>query len=234
MAICLSHVFSQMVGSVGGITYFYNRYASIVARNRTTPTDPNTSYQQTVRTRMSAAVSAWQALTPANRLSWELYASGTPWLNALGQDVRLPGFSMYLSVRLAAQKINPAMNTALLDTAHCTPGMNIHPELTFSLCIGGTAGFVLDIRNPHPTDNMRVGIHLSTAQNTSINFWKGPYDPTAYVSTGSIPPGNSTPVAYKSLVAGKRYFLRIRGWNNTQKTLVSTPIHLQRDAVPCL
>lgn len=233
MAIALSHLFSSMVGSVAGTTYFFNRYASIVLRSRVTPTDPNTAAQQTVRTRMSSAVSDWQALTAANRLSWEVYAAGTPWLNSLGQDVRLTGFSMYLAIRLSAQKINPFMNTALLDTAHCTPGMNVHPELSFSPCVGGTAGFNLDIINPHPTDNMRVGVHLSTAQNTSINFWKGPYDSTAYVSTGSIPAGFGTVIAYKSLVAGKRYFLRVRGWNNTQKTLVSTPVLLQQDAVTC-
>lgn len=234
MAIALSHLFSQMVGSVAGTTFFFNRYASIVMRSRVTPTDPSTAAQQTVRARMSAAVSAWQNLTAANRLSWEVYATGTPWHNSLGQDVRLTGFNMYLSVRLAAQKINPGLNPALLDTAHCTPGLNVHPALSFSPCIPPGAGFVLSVYNPHPTDNMRVGVHLSTAQNLSINFWKGPYDSAAYVSTASIPPGFGTTIAYKSLVAGKRYFLRARGWNSTQKTLVSSPIHLQQDAVTCV
>lgn len=233
MAICRSHLFSQMVGSVAGITYFHNRYATIVARNRVKPTDPASGYQTTRRTYMSAAVSAWQALTNAQRETWEFYASGTPWTNALGDEVRLTGMNMYIAVRLSALTINPTMNTALLNEAHCIPGMNIDPEISFSACSGGGAGFKVDIVNPHPTDNMRVGIQISTAQRTSVNFWKGPYDPANYVSTASIPAGFGTSVEYKTLTSGARYFLRIRGWNNTLKTLVSNPMYFHCDASAC-
>lgn len=233
MAIGLSHLFSSMAGSVAGITYFRNRYASIVMRERVTPVDPRTVPQQTVRARMSAGVASWQALSDANRQSWEIYASGTPWKNSLAQDVRLTGFNMYLSVLLAAQMINPTLNVALLATAFCTPGLNIQPKVTFSPCVGGSAGFNINFVNPHPTDNMRVGVHISTAQNTTVNFWKGPYDSTNYQSTNSIPPGFGTTINYKLLTVDKRYFLRIRCWNNTQKTLVSSPMLLHRDASAC-
>jgi hypothetical protein len=182
---------------------------------------------------MSAGVASWQALSDANRQSWEIYASGTPWKNSLAQDVRLTGFNMYLSVLLAAQMINPTLNVALLATAFCTPGLNIQPKVTFSPCVGGSAGFNINFVNPHPTDNMRVGVHISTAQNTTVNFWKGPYDSTNYQSTNSIPPGFGTTINYKLLTVDKRYFLRIRCWNNTQKTLVSSPMLLHRDASAC-
>ncbi len=233
MAIGISHLFSSMSGSVAGITYFRNRYAAIVMRERVTPVDPGTAFQVLVRTRMSAAVSWWQSLSADDRQSWEIYAEGTPWVNSLGNDVRLTGFNMYLSTRLAVIHINPAIVPALLNTACCVPGLNIRPQISFSPCSGGTAGFNVNIINPHPTDNMRVGVQISTAQNTSINFWKGPYSPRDYVSSGSIPPGFGTVFAYKFLIAGKRYFLRVRGFNDTLKTLVSSPMYLQQDASTC-
>jgi hypothetical protein len=233
MAIVKSHLFSVMAGSVGGITYLRNRYGSIVARSRTTPTDPNTPDQQSQRSKLSAGVAAWKALTPAERLSWEHYAKFTPWFNSLGDEIRLTGFNMYLSVRLTAQNINPTMNTSLLNTACCVPGLMIHPEVSFSGCSGGVAGFCVDLVNPHPTDNMRVGIQISPAQSTSVNFYVGPYDKSSYSSTASIPPGFGTSVCYKNLCAGMRYFLRIRCWNNTLKTIVSSPLYLHCDASAC-
>ena len=223
MAIALSHLFSRMSGSVGGTTYFRNRYAAIVLRSRVTPTDPATAGQVVVRTRFSAAVTAWQALTATERNSWEMYADGTPWVNSIGDDVRLTGFNMYLAVRLAVLKINPGANPALLATASCVPGLNIQPKFSLSAGSAPNVGFLLSLTHPHPTDNMRVGVHVSTAQNTSVNFWKGPYDINQYQSCASIPAGLGTTLEWKSLTLGKRYFLRIRAWNSTQRVLVSSP-----------
>lgn len=223
-----------MAGSVAGITYFRNRYASIVARNRTIPTDPATAWQTNVRTRFSAAVTAWQGLSSSNRQSWEFYALGTPWTNSLGDDVRLTGFSMYLAVRLAVAQIWPTVNFALLNTAYCTPGLNVQPEVTFSICTGGGSGFTVNLRNPHPTDNMRVGVQISSAKNTTVNFWAGPYVPGSYQRSSSIAPGASTAINYNTLTNGKRYFLRLRAWNDTQKTLVSSPYHVHHEAGTCL
>jgi len=223
MAIALSHLFTQIVGSVNGITYFHNRYASICARARVVPVDPRTFPQQTVRARMSAAVSRWQALAADQRLSWETYAAGTPWLNSLGQDTRLTGFNMYIAVCLAVLRINPTADMDLLKTAYCLPGMFILPDFYFTFPAAPNTGFILNFSNPHATDSMRIGVHMSTAQNTSVNFWKGPYHAPSYKSTAAIAPGFGLAVNYLGLTAGKRYFMRIRAWNSTQKTLISSP-----------
>jgi len=223
MAIALSHLFSQIVGSVGGTTFFYNRYSRICARTRVIPTDPNTAAQQTVRAQMSAAVSRWQNLTADQRESWEVYAADTPWKNSLGQDVRLTGFNMYIGVCLAVQRINPSANMALLNTAYCTPGLFILPDYYFSPPSAPDNGIVLYLTNPHATDSMRVGVHVSTAQPLSVNFWKGPYDVSKYASCASIPAGFGTSMSWKNLTVGSRYFVRIRAWNSTQKTLISSP-----------
>ena len=223
MAIALSHLFSQIVGSVGGTTFFHNRYARICARTRVTPTDPNTAAQQVVRAQMSAAVTRWQGLSNAQRESWEVYAAGTPWKNSLGQDVRLTGFNMYIGVCLAVLRINPGANMALLNTAYCIPGLFILPDYYFSPPSAPDNGIVLHLTNPHSTDSMRVGVHVSTPQSVSVNFWKGPYDVNLYSSCAAIPAGLGTTLSWKSLTVGQKYFVRIRAWNSTQKTLISSP-----------
>lgn len=235
MAICRSHIFSAMAGSVAGITYLRNRYCSIVARNRTVPTDPATAYQVTQRTRFSAAVSAWQGYTNAQRQSWEDYAAGTPWKNHLGDDVRLPGLNMYLSVRLAVLQIHPTILVSKFADALCIPGLFVHPEFEFLPCElpFGVAGFILSLTNPHPTSTMWVGVDISTAQNTSINFWKGPYDPINRQVSSIIAPGNTKTLTWHSLTAGKRYFLRIRSWDSTLVNRVSSPFYQHRDAAVC-
>lgn len=234
MAICRSHIFSQIVGSVAGITYFYNRYGSIVCRDRVVPVDPATVGQQTVRSLMSAAVAAWQALSQSDRDSWSDYASLTPWTNALGDDCRLTGFNMYIAVRLAVLRINPTANMSLLNRAHCTPGMFVQPEITFGICSGGTDGFKLQLKNIHPTNNMRCGVHISTPQNLSVNFWKGPYDYNSHRSTISTAPGGIATLTYNNLSKLKKYFLRIRAWDSTAKTRISTPVHVSRVTAPCI
>ncbi len=235
MAIGRSHLFSQLVGSVGGITYFYNRYAAIVLRNRVVPVDPATAAQITVRTRMSAAMSAWQTMTQAQRDAWEDFAAHTPWKNSLGQDCRLTGVNMYLSVRLAALQITPAAPGSDFDLPPCKPGLFQQESISLTPCTAGVLniGFNLELTNNHPTSTINIGVHMSTAQNTSINFWKGPYDTRAYFTTGNIVPAAFKSLPVIGLVLGKRYFLRFRSLDVTSGNIVSSPWHCDVDAAYC-
>ena len=235
MAIGLSHLFSQMVGSVGGTTYFFNRYASICMRSRVTPTDPNTPAQQTVRTRMSAAVSAWQGLSNAQREGWKGFADYTPWVNSLGQDCRLSAINMYLAIRLAALQIVPTIPSTDFDSPPCTPGLFPQCRIGITPCTSGVmqVGFKVTISNTHPTSTIRVGIHLSTAQNTTINFWKGPYDSSAYAISIPVPPTFGTSIDFTRLTRDMRYFLKFRVLDVTNNNHVSSPWLDHYDADYC-
>lgn len=236
MAIGISPIFSQLSGSIGAFTCFWNRYCSIVIRNRVVPVDPNTPAQQTVRTRMSASVAAWQGLTDAQREAWHQFADGTPWHNALGQEIRLAGSQMYHAIRLAALHIDNTIPVATFNLPPCTPGLFTQPRWSFGPCTSGifNAGFVVNITNIHPTNAIKVGVHRSTAQNTSINFWKGPYDTRNYQVIGPIPAGASFGTDIVGLVNGKRYFMRFRSLDVTCNNVVSSPWHGFADAAFCV
>lgn len=235
MALCRSHLFSQMVGSVAGITYFFNRYGSIIARNRTVPVDPGTAPQIAIRARMAAAMSAWQGMTEAQRDAWTIFADGTPWVNSLGDDCRLAGVNMYLSIRLAALQIDPTIVSSQFNLPPCIPGLLRRPHVTVSSCTSGILeiGFKVSVINDHPTNSIRLGVQISTAQNTSINFWAGPYDPGAYAVTPIVPPSFGTSIDITRLLLGKRYFLRFRSLDASNENLVSSAWHGQVDAANC-
>lgn len=61
-----SSTISEIRGSIGSQTYSRNRYRNII-RNRVTPANPNTTFQQASRADLTAAVAAWQALSDANK-----------------------------------------------------------------------------------------------------------------------------------------------------------------------
>lgn len=84
-------------GSVGGNTISRNRYGLYV-RTRAIPTNPNTSYQQNVRSLMSTYSSAWSGLTNAQRLTWFTWAQGHPATDALGQKQILTGHICYVQI----------------------------------------------------------------------------------------------------------------------------------------
>jgi len=89
-------------GSVGGTTVSRNHYG-LYARTRATPTNPNTDYQQNVRSLLSTYSSAWQGLTDAQRIAWATWAQGHPVVDSLGQSQILTPHTAYiqLNTRLA-------------------------------------------------------------------------------------------------------------------------------------
>lgn len=212
MAICRSHLFSQIVNSVGGITYFYNRFGSIICRNRTTPTNPSTVYQQTVRAIWASAVTRWQSLTVSQRDAWEVYARTCPRPNSLGDVVFLTGFNLYCAVFTAHLYGYPATAHSSFDTAPCTPGFLTTPLITqFPLNNPpGAIGIRLKMLNQNPSNRVFCSAWISPSQSLSVNFYKNPYDPTNFQVSGWVNPLAFSWFSWIGLTLGTRYFFRFR------------------------
>lgn len=101
----------QISGSIGANTYAHNRYGQY-ARGRSIPVNPNTPAQSAVRAAFTGGVSAWKALSAANRSLWEAYASNTPWTNKLGETVYLTGQAMFVGSYSYSQIIGAAAITS--------------------------------------------------------------------------------------------------------------------------
>ena len=81
--------FVQKSGAVGPTVYQGSRHGT-VERIRTMPTNPNTRYQQNVRSVMAAVASEWRGLTDEVRAGWKALASQMPG--------NLTGFQAYVQI----------------------------------------------------------------------------------------------------------------------------------------
>lgn len=84
-------------GKIGGHVVSRNKSGAYI-RTRVVPTNPQTVYQQASRALLSAASSAWSALTPAQRSSWNNAKQLQVSINKLGDQVLLSGKSLFVQV----------------------------------------------------------------------------------------------------------------------------------------
>jgi hypothetical protein len=95
---------SPSSGSIAGVTYSHGR-AGQYTRNRRAPCQPvGTGRRGVVRAAFGSASSAWAALTGIVQAAWSTYADGHPYVDALGQSIKLTGHQMYVAIN--AQLIN--------------------------------------------------------------------------------------------------------------------------------
>lgn len=84
-------------GSYQGITSSRNRFGQYV-RTRATPVNPSSTFQGTVRARLSASAAAWRTLTDVQRDGWASLGLSITRTDSLGQYINLTGFQAFVSV----------------------------------------------------------------------------------------------------------------------------------------
>lgn len=95
---------SPSSGSIAGTTYSHNR-AGQYTRNRRKPVQPiGTGRRGAVRAAFGAASSAWADVDASTQALWDGYAAGHPYVDALGQAIKLTGHQMFVAIN--AQLIN--------------------------------------------------------------------------------------------------------------------------------
>lgn len=175
MARILSHVWSQVRGSVGGITYLANQHHQIVARQRTSPVDPSTSNQNRIRQSFSGAAVDWLALTTPQRDAWDEYADSLTYPNPLGNQ-SLPGRLVAMG-NLAFKRYVASRGftlTTVEKTAPVIPGFLALDPLLIGAPVGTITGVGVSVGNPNAED---IGLFYwrSRAFQPTRNSYKGPW-----------------------------------------------------------
>lgn len=94
-------------GKIGGQVASKNR-AGAYLRNKVTPVNPSTTFQQTVRNRLAAFSQAWRDLTQAQRDAWNAAVGDYSRTDIFG-DLRNPtGFNLYQRLNNNLQQIGVA------------------------------------------------------------------------------------------------------------------------------
>lgn len=95
--IMLGPTIGMASGSVGAVVFSHNRYGTYL-RRRATPTVSQTEEALAAKALMTSATQAWQDLTVAQQLAWNMWASANPVNGSLGQPQQLTGHAAFVGI----------------------------------------------------------------------------------------------------------------------------------------
>lgn len=206
-----SLIFAQASGSVGGLTFLHGR-GGLIVRARSIPTDPGSPEQVTIRGFMAALTSGWNdILTPAQREGWDLYALQVPISDSLGEPRNVGGIGMYVRSNV------PRLQVALprVDDAPTIFNLGEFTDPVFDNFVAAADTFDVTFDNTDAwanEDDSAMLLFSSRPQNTTINFFKGPYRTVnPILGDLALPPTSpDTAAAAFGFDVGQRVFVYMR------------------------
>jgi len=97
MAI-IQPILGSLRGSIGDNTFSHNRGGDYV-RRRVSPTNPNSTRQQTMRTFLGTLAALWSStLTPAQRGEWNVWAGNQAKEGPLGNSINWTGINAFVAL----------------------------------------------------------------------------------------------------------------------------------------
>ena len=178
---------ADMRGSVNGNVFARNANGAYV-RNRTTPINPQTAKQISVRNALASVATYWRSLTDAQREAWNVAAPSFPYTNRLGQTQVYTGQQLFM--KFNQQLLQAGISLGSLDTppAPATfPDMALNTlAFTLTASVLTTAQFAVD--NPDATGDFRFNIFATPGLSAGISSpGKSQFRLVANKSTGSDP-----------------------------------------------
>ena len=173
----LSHIASNMLGSVGGITYLNNPFHQIVARQRTVPVQPNTTNQVKSKSSFGAAVQAWEDTTDVIREAWAAFAQTVTFQGPLGPYHPTGRMLAIAQFQITGYLLNREIAGFIGDNgmiAPVDPGMLviINPKITE--LVGAGTGFGISCDNENG-ESVNLYAERSFKQSAARYFYKGPW-----------------------------------------------------------
>lgn len=100
-----SALVSDMRNKLNGSVMSANRYGSYI-RNKVTPVNPQTSFQQNARALFGALSSDWRGLTDSQRASWISATKEFPFTDIFGDTKHLSGQSLFVKLNANLEYTN--------------------------------------------------------------------------------------------------------------------------------
>lgn len=204
-----SPLFTQTSGSIGGSTFSRNR-GGLYIRARASPVNPNTPQQQVVRADFAQLASRWSGLlSQVQRDAWDLYALNVLLPDRLGEPRNAGGLGMYQRSNIPRLQAGlPRVDAAptIFDLGDYTsPFFDAPSEAAQDLVIN------FDVVDSWVgEDDSAMLIFGSRGNNTSINYFKGPYRLAGPIlGDAAIPPTSPATIASPFVFSdGQALFVR--------------------------
>jgi len=173
-------------GKMGGVVFSRNRFGAYV-RSRIVPVNPNTSFQQAARSRVSVLTARWlDTLTDVQRSEWETYGVAVPTVNRVGLTINPTGLNRYLAVNAlrlqAGQAIEDDAPAILNLAAYTLPVPTVDQTAQeVSVAFTNTDAWATAVGGA-------LMVWVSRGYNTTRNFFKGPFRFAGRVLGAVVPP----------------------------------------------
>lgn len=161
-------------GSIGGQVHSRNRNGNYI-RARTTPVNPQSGRQNTIRAAIGSLAQQWSTvLTALQRAAWEVYADSITRTNKLGAQIKLTGFNHFIrcnSIRLqAADSVIVAGPTTL----------SLPPQDPVFECEVDEAGQEISVTFDDTLgwasiDDGEMYVSMSSPKSAGVSFVGGPF-----------------------------------------------------------
>ena len=208
-----SSVIAAASGSVGGLVFSRNRYGQYT-RVRAVPVNPRTLQQGVVRGALATLVARWTSiLTPAQRLTWETWATNTPQTDSLGNAITITGQNAF--VMMNSPRIQTAL--AVIDVAPVVFANGVLSPPTLISATDAAEALSIGFTNTDVWAGAvggRLLIYSGRPQNPSKLFFAGPYRLAGFIAGAVVPPTSPlTVTAAFAFAAGQRVHVRFRALN---------------------
>jgi hypothetical protein len=216
----LSQLFTIMRGSIGGDTFLANQYHQIVVRARTSPVNPSSGPQTSVRSAFSQGINRWNTLAEDVRELWDAYANTCQYNGPLG-NYHIPGRLLFIATYTLRAYVNLMMVTpsTWADDPPSIPGFLSIDNLAEGEGTPTETSIVFDFTNSNG-DEIDVFCQRSIAFNQSRKSFKGPWiqKQNDVVSVEDSAAGS---IEWTGLTEDMRYFTRFRAISHQEPYRIS-------------
>ena len=200
-------IISEARGKQNGMVYSRNTYGNYM-RNKVTPSNPKSSHQQNVRSRLSTVSQAWAGLTDAQRSGWIEGAKVFTRTNIFGDKVPLTGFNLYVRLNRNLQEAGVALITSCPAPAAVTGISNLVQLLCTS-----TPAFTLTFAPTPVPANYDLFVYATVPMGQGVTYADGLFR-LLVVLPAATATGASIQAAYTARfgaqAAGTRIFVRAK------------------------
>jgi len=205
--IYVSALLTAASGKVRGLVASHNKGGTYF-KGKTIPTNPNSAGQVSARSRLATLGARFRlTLTAVQKTGWAVFATNVNWINRLGNSVLLTANNWYLK----ANSIRMQGSFPIVDAPPTTFALSTLSPLGATIT-ATTTNLLMSWVNVDDwqtsTTQAGVNIYASRPQNSTINYFTGPY---SFAGTIRSTAGSGTVGLALPFVAGpvgSKIFLR--------------------------
>lgn len=208
--ILFGDIVVDMRGKKGGTVYSRNRGGAF-ARNKVTPLNPQTAYQNSVRALFTQFSQQFRSLTQDQIAAWNAASDAFAGTNVFGNSVRPTGKNLFCKLNINLTNVGAS---TLTDPPSPQEVLNIG-NITVTAAAGAGTVSIAWTSGAVPADHSVI-VEATIGVSPGVNFVKSKYRVIKTIASAATTP-NAAGIAYVAkfgaMTAGQKLFVRVKTVN---------------------